>query len=229
MKLLGLIGGTSWVSTIEYYTLINQGINKKLGGLNFSECVIYSFNFAEIKKNIDAGDWDTILQMFKKACDALTGSGAESIVLCAATAHNIAERLQKETHLPILHLATATAVEIRKQGLQKVALLGTRFTMEFDFFKTKLADHGIETIIPNEEDRAYIHASIFDELGQGIFNATTKERYLSIIRGLINDGAEGIILGCTEIPMLLKPEDIPVPSFDTVQLHTQAAIDFSLS
>lgn len=229
MKLLGLIGGTSWVSTIEYYTLINQGINKKLGGLNFSECVIYSFNFAEIKKNIDAGDWDTILQMFKKACDALTGSGAEAIVLCAATAHNIAERLQKETHLPILHLATATAVEIRKQGLQKVALLGTRFTMEFDFFKTKLADHGIETIIPNEEDRAYIHASIFDELGQGIFNATTKERYLSIIRGLINDGAEGIILGCTEIPMLLKPEDIPVPSFDTVQLHTQAAIDFSLS
>lgn len=229
MKLLGLIGGTSWVSTIEYYTLINQGINKKLGGLNFSECVIYSFNFAEIKKNIDAGDWDTILQMFKKACDALTGSGAEAIVLCAATAHNIAERLQKETHLPILHLATATAVEIRKQGLQKVALLGTRFTMEFDFFKTKLADHGIETMIPNEEDRAYIHASIFDELGQGIFNATTKERYLSIIRGLINDGAEGIILGCTEIPMLLKPEDIPVPSFDTVQLHTQAAIDFSLS
>lgn len=229
MKLLGLIGGTSWVSTIEYYTLINQGINKKLGGLNFSECVIYSFNFAEIKKNIDAGDWDTILQMFKKACDALTGSGAEAIVLCAATAHNIAERLQKETHLPILHLATATAVEIRKQGLQKVALLGTRFTMEFDFFKTKLADHGIETIIPNEEDRAYIHASIFDELGQGIFNATTKERYLSIIQGLINNGAEGIILGCTEIPLLLKPEDIPVPSFDTVQLHTQAAIDFSLS
>lgn len=228
MKLLGLIGGTSWVSTIEYYTLINQGINKKLGGLNFSECVIYSFNFAEIKKNIDAGDWDTILQMFKKACDALTGSGAEAIVLCAATAHNIAERLQKETHLPILHLATATAVEIRKQGLQKVALLGTRFTMEFDFFKTKLADHGIETMIPNEEDRAYIHASIFDELGQGIFNATTKERYLSIIQGLINNGAEGIILGCTEIPLLLKPEDIPVPSFDTVQLHTQAAIDFSL-
>ncbi|RQO75785.1 aspartate racemase [Pedobacter sp. KBW06] len=229
MKLLGLIGGTSWVSTVEYYTLINQGINEKLGGLNFSECMIYSFNFAEIKKNIDAGDWDTIFQMFLKACNALTASGAEAIVLCAATAHNIADRLQKETHLPILHLATATALEIQKQGLKKVALLGTRFTMEFDFFKTKLSDHGIETLIPNARDRAYIHDSIFDELGQGIFKAETKARYLSIIRNLINEGAEGIILGCTEIPLLLKPEDIPVPSFDTVQLHTKAAIDFSLS
>lgn len=229
MKLLGLIGGTSWPSTVEYYTLINQGINEKLGGLNFSECMLYSFNFADIKRNIDAGDWDTVFQMFKKACDALTGSGAEAIVLCAATAHNIADRLQKETHLPIIHLATATAVEIEKQGLKKVALLGTRFTMEFDFFKTKLADHGIETLIPSAEDRAYIHASIFDELAQGIFKAATKTHYLSIIRRLIDDGAEGIILGCTEIPLLLKPEDIPVPSFDTVQLHAKAAIDFSLS
>jgi len=229
MKRLGLIGGTSWPSTVEYYTLINQGINEKLGGLNFSDCMIYSFNFADIKRNIDAGDWDNVFQMFKKACDALTASGAEAIVLCAATAHNIADRLQKETHLPIIHLATATAVEIKKQGLKKVALLGTRFTMEFDFFKSKLADSGIETLIPNAEDRTYIHASIFDELAQGIFKEETKAHYLSIIQRLINDGAEGIILGCTEIPLLLKPEDIPVPSFDTVQLHAKAAIDFSLS
>ena len=185
MKLLGLIGGTSWPSTVEYYTLINQGINEKLGGLDFSECMIYSFNFAD--------------------------------------------RLQKETDLPIIHLATATAVEIEKQGLKKVALLGTRFTMEFDFFKTKLADHGIETLVPNAEDRAYIHASIFDELAQGIFKTETKAHYLSIIQRLIDGGAEGIILGCTEIPLLLKPEDIPVPSFDTVQLHAKAAVDFSLS
>lgn len=229
MKRLGLIGGTSWLSTVEYYTLINQGINEKLGGLNFSECMIYSFNFADIKKNIDAGDWETIFQMFQKACDALTTSGAEAIVLCAATPHHIADRLQKEIHLPILHLATATAIEIKKQGLSKVALLGTKFTMEFDFFRKKLADQGIETMIPNEEDRVYLHASIFDELGHGVFKAETKARYLSIIDGLIKDGAEGIILGCTEIPLLLKPEDIPVPSFDTVKLHTQAAVDFSLS
>jgi aspartate racemase len=229
MKILGLIGGTSWPSTVEYYTLINQGINEKLGGLNFSECMIYSFNFADIKRNIDAGDWDTVFQMFKKACDALTGSGAEAIVLCAATAHNIADRLQKETRLPIIHLATATAIEIEKQGLKKVALLGTRFTMEFFLLKTKHADHGIVKLITNSEDRAYIHASIFDELAQGIFKAATKAHYLSIIRRLIDDGAEGIILGCTEIPLLLKPEDIPVPSFDTVQLHAKAAIDFSLS
>ncbi|MES2654187.1 MAG: aspartate/glutamate racemase family protein [Bacteroidota bacterium] len=229
MQTLGLIGGISWVSTADYYRHINEGINEKLGGLNFAQCVIYSFNYADIKKNNDANDWESTFQMIAKACKHLKLSGATGIVLCANTMHHIADRVEKEVGLPIIHIATATANEIEKIGLKKVGLLGTKFTMELDFFTSKLIDKGIEAIIPNETDRAFVHQTIFDELGKGITTTETKKRYLAIIEDLINNGAEGIILGCTEIPLLIQQADVSVPTFDTALLHSKAAVEFALA
>lgn len=228
MKKLGLIGGISWVSTIDYYRLINEGINEKLGGLNFAECIIYSFNYAEIKKNNDSNDWDNTLQMLSAAGRHLKNAGAAAIVLCANTMHLIADKLEEEIELPVIHIATATASEIKKTKIKKVGLLGTKFTMEYDFFKSKLTAQNIETIIPENDDRDFIHNTIFNELGSGILLNKTKERYLNIIHKLMDAGAEGIILGCTEIPLLIKPEDITVSLFNTAEIHSAAAVKFAL-
>ena len=226
MKIIGLIGGMSWVSTIDYYTLINQGVNEKLGGLNFSECIIYSFNFAEIKKNNDANDWENTFQMILKASNHLKSSGATAIVLCANTMHLIADRLEKAIEIPVINIATSTANEIVKKEIKKVGLLGTKFTMELDFFKLKLEEKGIATIIPDEEDREFVHNTIFEELGKGIINPETKIKYLQIIDKLIANGAEGIILGCTEIPLIIKEDDVKVPTFNTTLIHSKSAVEF---
>ncbi|MBJ2125778.1 aspartate/glutamate racemase family protein [Flavobacterium sp. IB48] len=229
MRKIGLIGGISWVSTSDYYTLINKGINERLGGLNFSECLIYSFNYADIKKNNDANDWDSTFNMLLKAAEVLISGGAEAILLCANTMHLIADRLQQAIDIPLIHIAEETAIEIQKKEIKKVGLLGTKFTMELDFFKDKLAKKGIETIIPNSEaDKDFIHYTIFEELGRGIATEETKKRYLEIANELIKNGAEGIILGCTEIPLVIKEGDLNVPIFDTTLIHTQAAINFQV-
>ncbi|MBF4484166.1 MULTISPECIES: aspartate/glutamate racemase family protein [unclassified Flavobacterium] len=230
MKIIGLIGGISWVSTADYYKLINEGVNEKLGGLNFSECLIYSFNYADIKKNNEKSDWDSTFNMLLNASQFLKQGGAEAIVLCANTMHFIADRLEAAVELPIIHIATATAVEIEKQELKKVGLLGTKFTMELDFFKDKLLAKGIQAIIPqSEEDKDFIHTTIFEELGKGLVTNETKKRYLEIANQLIKEGAEGIILGCTEIPLVIKPGELSVPIFDTALIHSKAAVDFQLS
>ncbi|WET03560.1 aspartate/glutamate racemase family protein [Flavobacterium sp. YJ01] len=230
MKKIGLIGGISWVSTSDYYTLINKGINEKLGGLNFSECLIYSFNYADIKKNNDNNDWDSTFKMLLKAAEVLKSGGAEAIVLCANTMHLIADKLQNAIGLPLIHIAEETAIEIQKKQIKKVGLLGTKFTMELDFFKDKLIEKGIQTVIPNnEDDKDFIHYTIFEELGRGLVTDETKKRYLEIANELIKNGAEGIILGCTEIPLVIKEGDLNVPIFDTALIHTQAAVNFQLS
>ncbi|GAA3770305.1 aspartate/glutamate racemase family protein [Flavobacterium ginsengiterrae] len=230
MKKIGLIGGISWVSTSDYYKLINLGINEKLGGLNFSECLVYSFNYADIKKNNDNNDWDSTFNMLFKGCEFLKSGGAEAIVLCANTMHLIADRLQEAIDVPVIHIAVETAAEIQKQQLKKVGLLGTKFTMELDFFKDKLKEKGIEAIIPeSEEVKDFVHYTIFEELGRGIVTDETKKRYLEIADELIKNGAEGIILGCTEIPLVIKEGDLSVPIFDTTLIHAKAAVEFQLS
>lgn len=229
MRVLGLIGGISWVSTADYYRLINEGINEKLGGLNFSRCIIYSFNYADIKKNNDLNDWQATLIMLTEAAEHLKRSGAEAIVLCANTMHVIAEKIEAAVNIPVIHIATATAKEIKKNNLIKVGLLGTKFTMELDFFKSKLKEQGITAIIPEQADREFIHTTIYEELGKGILNEETRRHYLFIINKLIENGAEGIILGCTEIPLLIQQKDCSVPVFDTTLIHSAAAVEFSLS
>lgn len=228
MKKIGLIGGISWVSTSDYYKFINTGINEKLGGLNFAECIIYSFNYADIKKNNDAGDWDKTLRMLTDASNHLKNAGAEAIVLCANTMHLLADQLEKNVGLPVIHIAVHTANAIRQQKIKKVGLLGTKFTMEQSFFTDKLKEQNIEYLIPGEEDRNFIHYTIFEELGRGLILEQSKNRYLSIIDKLIEKGADGIILGCTEIPLLIKQEDVRVPVFDTTLIHSEAVVEFML-
>ncbi len=228
MKILGLIGGISWVSTIDYYRLINQGINEKLGDLNFAECIIHSFNYADIKRNNDAEDWDATLRMLTSAGQNLKNSGAKAIVLCANTMHMVADQLEKNLQLPVIHIATATANTIKTGGFKKVGLLGTKFTMERPFFREKLAERGIEVIIPGDDERDFIHYTIFEELGRGILKPETKNFYIDVMHKLAGRGAEGIILGCTEIPLLISPEDIDIPLFDTAQIHSNAAVEFAL-
>lgn len=229
MKILGLIGGISWVSTIDYYRLINQRVNEQLGGLNFAECIIHSFNYADIKRNNDNGDWAATLRMLTKAALNMKQSGAQAIVLCANTMHKIADELQDAVQLPVIHIAEATAEVIAREQLRKVALLGTRFTMELDFFRDKLKAKNIETLIPESADREFIHYTIFEELGRGIINPETKKRYQDVIAQLAAQGAEGVILGCTEIPLLIQPADVHIPTFDTTAIHADAAVKFALS
>jgi aspartate racemase len=228
MKMLGLIGGISWISTIDYYRLINQGINEKLGDLNFAECIIHSFNYADIKRNNDAEDWDATLCMLTSAGQNLKNSGAKAIVLCANTMHMVADQLEKNLQLPVIHIATATANTIKTGGFKKVGLLGTKFTMERPFFREKLVERGIEVIIPGDDERDFIHYTIFEELGRGILKPETKNFYIDVMHKLAGQGAEGIILGCTEIPLLISPEDIDIPLFDTAQIHSNAAVEFAL-
>ena len=229
MKTLGLIGGISWVSTVDYYRYINAGINDRLGGLNFANCIIHSFNYADIIATNNSGDLEGTYTLLHQAAIGLKNAGAEGIILCANTMHMFADRLQHELQLPLIHIADATATAIAKQSLKTVALLGTKFTMEKDFFKDKLKAKGIEVIIPEEEDRQFIHFTIFEELGRGLSLPASKEKYLSIIEDLVGRGAEGVIFGCTEIPLLISQSDVSVPAFDTTRIHADASVEFMLS
>ena len=229
MKTLGLIGGTSWVSTVDYYRYINKLANEKRGGLNYAQILLYSISFNDVKSLADAGDWENLGLLLSGIAQNLEKAGAGAIVLCANTIHIVAEKVEEKISIPLIHITDATAREILRQGLKKVALLGTRFTMDNDFYKERLARFGIEAIIPNDEERTFIHWSIFEELGKDIFTEETKQTYLEIIENLSDRGAEGVIFGCTEIPMLLKAEDCPVPSFDTTFLHARAAVEYALA
>lgn len=226
MKKLGLVGGISWVSTIDYYRYINEGIHEKAGGLNYAECLIYSLNYGDIH----AIGWNNSFDILLTACQSLQKSGADAIVLCANTAHQFAEKLKMQIELPLIHIVSATADAVKRSGLNKIGLLGTKFTMEMDFFKTGLKNQGIEVLIPElEGTRNFIQHTLREELGAGIINEQTKKAYISIINELIEAGAEGIILGCTEIPMIISQNDISVPVFDTTKIHSMAAVTFALS
>ena len=227
MKRLGLLGGISWTSTVDYYRYINEGINARLGGLNFAECIVYSLNFNDFQRNNTEGNWDESRRLLQEACERLEAAGAEGIVLCANTAHAVADRLV--LGVPLIHIVPATAATIRGAGLKKVGLLGTKFTMEMSFYLDGLKAQGIEAFVPESQtDRDYIQQTLKEELGRGIIREETKSRYLAIIDELIKEGAEGIILGCTEIPLLLSQQDVSVPVFDTTRIHSEAAIRFSV-
>lgn len=229
MKKLGLVGGISWVSTTDYYRYINEGINAKLGGLNYAECIIYSVNLQEIHNNNLSDNWEATFSILTQACDSLKKAGAEAILLCANTMHLLADRVEQSIDIPLIHVAVATAKAIEAKGLKKVALLGTKFTMERDFFKEKLAEKGIGALIPNEAGREYIAQKLEAELYKGIVTDETRAGFLEIIGQLAAQGAEGVILGCTEIPLLIKQEHLSIPAFDTTKIHSDAAVAFALS
>jgi aspartate racemase len=225
MKKVGLVGGISWVSTMDYYKFINEGVNKRLGGLNFSECIIYSLNFGDVQEKT----WENSFELLLNACQSLKRSGVDAIVLCANTAHLFADVLEGNIKLPIIHIGTETAKAVKAQGLVTVGLLGTKFTMEMEFYRKKLAENGLNVLVPEkQETRDYMQHTLKEELGRGIINMDTKLNYISIVKDLVDRGAEGIILGCTEIPMLISQEDFSIPVFDTTKIHSSAIVEYIL-
>lgn len=228
MKVIGLIGGMSWVSTIDYYRTINQLVNEQCGGLNSARIVLCSVNFECFKRFLDRNDWAAIAGALADAARMLETAGAECIVICSNTPHKVANEVQRVIGIPLIHIADETAKRIAAQKLKKVALLGTHTTMEGSFFRERLAARQIETLTPFAEDRQFIHEAVFQEFGKGIFLPATKIRFIKIVNELISMGAEGIVLGCTEFAHLLKEKDCIVPLFDTTQIHAGSAVQFSL-
>lgn len=230
MKTIGLIGGMSWESTSHYYRIINEEARQRLGGLHSARCVLWSFDFDEIETLQQRDDWDAAGDKLAEASRALERAGADLLVLCTNTMHLVADRIETAVDIPLLHIADATRAAVQKAGLNKIGLLATRFTMERDFYKQRLiADSNLTVMIPCEDDRRVVHDVIFDELCAGVVRDESRQAYCKIIRELADAGAEGVILGCTEIGLLVKPGDSPIPVFDTTQIHATAAVDFALA
>ncbi|HEX9018833.1 MAG TPA: aspartate/glutamate racemase family protein [Anaerolineaceae bacterium] len=229
MKTIGMIGGMSWESSVEYYRVINEAVRASLGGLHSAQTLMYSVDFAPIEELQRAGRWAEQGEILASAAQMLERAGADCLLLCTNTMHKVADGIQASIHIPLLHIADATAARIRAQGLGTVALLGTRFTMEEDFYTGRLREkYGLEVLIPGQAERDLIHAVIYDELCLGITRESSRAKYREIIARLASSGAQGIILGCTEIGLLVHPEDSPVPIFDTTRIHAETAVDWAL-
>jgi aspartate racemase len=229
MKTIGLIGGMSWESTAEYYRIINQAVKEKLGGHHSARLVMYSVDFEEIEDLQHRDRWDELTRLMIEAARRVERGGADFLLICTNTMHMMAGEVGESISIPLLHIADATAQAIKAEGLTRVGLLGTRFTMEQDFYKGRLEEiYGIEVLIPGEEDREAVHAIIYDELCHGIADPSSKGMFNRVIGKLASEGAQGIVLGCTEIPLLIKQEDAAVPMFDTAEIHAKAAVDYAL-
>lgn len=224
MKTIGLIGGMSWESSAEYYRLLNEQVKQRLGGLHSAECLMYSVDFEEIERFQSEGKWDEAGERLADVARSLEKGGAELIVLCTNTMHKVVSSIEEAVSVPVLHIADATAKEIRANYLSTVGLLGTKYTMEQDFYKERIAESGIDVLIPEAAERDMINEIIFDELCLGKINESSKVKYKQAIQNLIDRGAQGIILGCTEIGLLIHDEDAAVPLFDTAKLHAKAAV-----
>lgn len=229
MKTLGLIGGTTWPSTVDYYRYLNRLTGERTGGAMYPRLILYSVNFVEYKALADAYDWKEIADRLSAIAVKLEAAGAEAVVLCANTTHIVADIVSEGVNIPLLNIVDAVGKEIQGRGIKRVALLGTRYTMENEFYQNKLGGYGIETIVPKTDERDFVHNSIFDELVHEIMSDVTKQRYLKLMDDLRGRGAEGIILGCTEIPLLIKQADTDIPLFDSTLIHAKYAIDFALS
>jgi len=232
MKTIGIIGGVSWVSSLEYYRLMNEMVMEKLGGLHSAKILMYSIEFgafSEQERLADKGNWKPLRKTMIDAAKRLKRGGADFIIIGSNTMNSTADLVQAKVNLPVLHIADATGLKVKKEGLKTVALLGTSFTMEQDFYRKHLEKYGIKVVTPNKAERDYINKVIFDELCAAKFYKESKEGYIKIINRLIKEeGAEGVILGCTEIPLLVKQDDVSVPIFDTTRIHSEAAVNYAL-
>ena len=229
MKTIGLIGGMSWESSLEYYRIVNETVKEKLGGLHSCKCLMYSVDFGVIEALQHQNKWDELTKLMIEAAQNLKHGGADFIVICTNTMHKMAPEIEHFTGLNVLHIADVTGAAISKNQIQKVGLLGTRFTMEGDFYKKRLKDnYDIEVIIPEDTDRQIIHDIIYNELCLGVIKDDSRQKYIDIINKLCANGAEGIILGCTEIPLLIKQSDVLIPVYDTTKIHAESAVEFAL-
>lgn len=229
MKTIGLIGGMSWESTVEYYRIINKIIKEKLGGLHSAKILMYSFDFAEIEQLQHDNEWEKAIDLMTNAAQRLERAGADFVLICTNTMHKMAEDVEESINIPLLHIVDTTAEKAKLQRIREIGLLGTKFTMEQDFYKDRLKKkYGIDTLIPNESEREHVHNIIYKELCLGEIKDSSKESIKKIISHLGDRGAQGIILGCTELPLLIKQEDITIPLFDTLLLHVEAAVNYTL-
>lgn len=229
-KVIGLIGGMSWESSAEYYRIINERVRERLGGLRSARCLMWSFDFGEIEALQHAGRWDDAAHEMIAAARRLESGGADFVVICTNTMHRMADQVQASIGLPLLHIADPTAERIKATGLGKIGLLGTAFTMEQAFYRGRLASrHGLDVLVPDDADRAVVHRVIYEELVQGRVEPASRQAYREIIARLVDRGAEAVILGCTEIMLLVRPEDSPVPLYDTTTIHAEAAVAWALS
>ena len=227
-RTLGIIGGMSWESTQSYYRLINEGIKAKLGNLHSADLLIHSVDFAPIGELQAQGKWEELGDIMVNSGKRLQAAGAQGLLIATNTMHKVAEQVQAATNLPLIHIADATADAIKQQGLTKIALLGTQFTMTEDFYKQRLIDASLQVLIPDTDARAEVHRIIYDELCQGQLLASSRQYYTQVINELAAQGAEGVILGCTEIGLLISQADSPIPVFDTTAIHAAAAVQFLL-
>ncbi len=228
MRKIGLLGGMSWESTALYYRLLNEEVRTRLGGFHSARLVMASVDFAEIESMQAAGDWSAAGALLTDEARSLESAGAECLVLCTNTMHRVADAIEAALGIPLLHLADVTAEAVRHAGLDRVALLGTRFTMEQPFYVDRLRSHGIEVLVPEGADRMLVHDVIYDELVLGVVRDESRAAYVDVVGRLLEKGAQGVVLGCTEIELLIGPGDVPVPVFATTRLHALAAVDFSL-
>ncbi len=230
MKTIGLLGGMSWESSLEYYRLVNEAVKARLGGLHSAQCLMYSVDFAQIEALQAAGDWFTAGQVLADAARALECGGAECLILCTNTMHRVAPQIEAALSIPFIHIADPTAQAVRAAGLHTVGLLGTRYTMEQDFYRGRLEQqHGLTVLVPDDAGRTAVHDIIYHELVLGIIREESRAVYQQVIAGLVARGAQAIILGCTEIGLLIKAEHSPVPAFDTTMLHALAAVGWALA
>ena len=229
MKVIGLLGGMSWESSVEYYRIINEEVKRKLGGLHSAKCLLYSVDFDEIEQYQVEGNWEKAGEVLANAARSLEKGGADFIVICTNTMHKVIDDIRSKINIPIVHIADATASRIKEKGLRTIGLLGTKYTMEQDFYKSRLELNGIKVIVPNADERELINKIIYEELCLGKIHQESRDYYKKVIQGLIEIGAEGIILGCTEIGLLVKPEDSKVPVFDTTYIHAVEAVNISLN
>ena len=230
MKTIGLIGGMSWESSLEYYRIINQTTKLKLGGFHSAQCLMYSVDFDKIEALQHQNKWEDLTNIMVDSAEKLKKGGADFIIICTNTMHKMACDIENRVGIKVLHIAEATGKEIVKKGMKKVGLIGTKFTMEQDFYKKVLKDiFNIDVVIPEENERAIIHDVIYNELCKGIINEVSKEMYIKIINNLASEGAEGVVLGCTEIPLLISQKDVTIPVFDTTKIHAVSAVEFALN
>lgn len=228
-KVIGLIGGMSWESSLEYYRIINEQTKAKLGGLHSARCLMYSMNFDELEKLQHRGDWHKAAKLMIEAAQRLERGGADFVVVCSNTMHKVTDQIEAKIKIPLLHIADATAARIKSKGLKKIGLLGTKFTMEQDFYKGRLIEkYGLDVSIPSEKERQTIHDVIYNELCVGKIFQSSKNRFIKIITKLADDGAEAVILGCTEIPMMVSQEDVKVLLLDTTGIHAESAAEYAM-
>jgi len=228
MRTLGLLGGMSWESTLTYYRYVNERVRDRLGGLHSAKLVLYSVDFAEIERLQHIGDWDSAGRVLADAAQALERAGAEALVLCTNTMHRVLDVVEPVIRMPVVHIADATARRVIAKGISKIGLLATRFTMEQDFYRGRLEHNGLDVLVPDADERAEIHRIIYDELCLGVIRDDSREIYRTIMANLVARGAQGLILGCTEIGLLVGANDTTVPVFDTTRIHAEAAVDWAL-